>query len=148
MVSTVLANVGPLKGELRLLPDLMDFLCATRRLRPGALLVEELAWHGRRVDLATLTSSGVISAYELKLGNFGRVLEQATYNRLSFDRSWIVVGETPNESNLALAVRHHIGVIVVIDRVRIVVPAPLYRCEAALRRRLIGKIRALGSHHV
>jgi len=148
MVSTVLANMNSLKGEMRLLPGLMDFLWSTRRLRPGALLVEELAWHGRRVDLATLTSSGVISAYELKLGNFGRALEQATYNRLSFDRSWIVVGETPNESNLALAVRHHIGVIVATERVRIVVPAPLYQCEAELRRRLTGKIRTLGGYHV
>ena len=146
---TVPAEVGAPQGEARLLPGLFDFLRTSGRLRADTIVVEELPWHGRRVDMVTLTRSGVLSSYELKLNNFGRVLEQATYNQLSFDRSWIVVGRQPNELNLALAERFRIGVIVICGGAKMLVPAPLIRCEEmVLRQRLAYKIRALGKSYV
>jgi hypothetical protein len=141
-------DVNHFSGELRLLPRLVSMLHATGRLRADTLLATELPWHGRRVDLATLTRSGVLSAYELKLGRFGRVLEQAIYNRLSFDRSWIVVGEGQGAENLSLAVRHEIGVIVVNGYASIISPAPLVRNDPVLRHRLTSKIRAVGGSDV
>lgn len=146
---TVTPEVGAPRGEARLLPELFTFLRHSGRLRDDTIAVEELPWHGRRVDLVTLTRSGVLSAYELKLNNFGRVLEQAAYNQLSFDRSWIVVGGRPNEVNLALAERFKIGVISICGGAKMLIPAPLRRCEEiALRRRLTYKIQAAGKSHV
>lgn len=146
---TVPTEVSAPQGEARLLPGLFDFLRTSGRLRADTLVVEELPWHGRRVDLVTLTRSGVLSSYELKLNNFGRVLEQAAYNQLSFDRSWIVVGERPNRLNLALAERFKIGVIVISGGAKMLVPAPLVRCgEIVLRQRLAYKIQILGQSHV
>ncbi len=139
MTSPPVQSAGAHAGEARLLPDLVRFLWVTRRVRESTVVLEELAWRGRRIDLATLSISGVSNAYELKLGNFGRVLEQAIYNKLSFDRSWTVVGTLPNVSNLHMAEKYGIGVLVVTDRVRLAVPAPLARAEYSIRRRLAEK---------
>lgn len=137
------------QGEQRMMPRLLAMLRRSGRLRPGAVLATELPWHGRRVDLATLSASDVLSAYELKLGSFGRVMEQAVYNQLSFDRSWMVVGAIPGPSNLELARRHRIGVISVTSSfARILIPAPSERNDPVLRRRLVIKMRSLGSTHV
>jgi hypothetical protein len=79
-------------GESRMMPHLVDWLRLKRWLRPDSVVVREFPINGRRVDLVTMTRSGVLSAFELKLGGFARVLEQAAYNRQNFDKSWIVVG--------------------------------------------------------
>ena len=70
------------------------------------------------------------------------------YNGLSFDRSWLVVGETPSADSLALAARHGIGVIVVNGHARVLAAAILTRNEMVLRRRLATKIRAIGRFDV
>jgi hypothetical protein len=73
----------------------------------------EVPWLGRRVDLALLTGRGTTSAFELKLGRMQRVLEQASYNDLSFHRSWIVIGHYPKSSGLDWARYLGLGVLVV-----------------------------------
>src|SRR5438128_7516393 len=79
----------PQAGEGRMLRPLLAWLNGTRRITPDTHVALELSWFGRRVDVATLTRSRRAVAYELKLGSLGRALEQAVYNRISFDRSYV-----------------------------------------------------------
>jgi hypothetical protein len=100
-------------GEAALLPYLMQWLIATGRIRSRTHVAFEVPWLGRRVDLALLTSRGTTSAFELKLGRMQRVLEQASYNDLSFHRSWIVTGSNPRPDGLYWAQHLGLGVIVI-----------------------------------
>lgn len=104
------------EGESRMAPPLVDWMKRRRWLREDSIVVRELAVNGRRVDLVTMTRSGVLSAFELKLSGFSRALEQAFYNKRIFDRSWIVVGNMPRPINLEEARRFGVGVIVVVDQ--------------------------------
>jgi len=106
-----LGDVG--SGESSLLPWLMRWLIATGHIRSRTYVAYEVPWLGRRIDLALLTSRGTTSAFELKLGGLQRVLEQASYNGLSFHRSWVVVGSVPQPSGLEWAERLGLGLIVV-----------------------------------
>jgi hypothetical protein len=125
-----------------LLPPLLELLRRRRWISASTRVRTEFAWNGRRVDLATITSTGRTAAYELKIGSFGRVLEQAMYNRLSFERSWVVVSSVPRPANLAEAAEHGVGVIVLRPDAQILIPAasqlilPVVR--ARLRRQLLG----------
>jgi len=105
----------------------------------GAIVATELAWNGRRVDLATLSRSGVASAYELKIGSFHRVLEQAMYNRLAFDKSWVVVSGMPLSKNLEQAVENGIGVLYLSDRLRVLSAAATQAVSRTVRQRLRSK---------
>src|SRR4051794_35326726 len=118
-------------GERSMLPGLLSMLRSSGRVRTDTEIVMELPWNGRRIDLATLTRCGRTSAYELKLGNFPRVLEQAIYNRLSFDRSWIVVDTAPTRKNLDFAISQGIGVIVVKDVAQVILRSPTLKPEPA-----------------
>jgi hypothetical protein len=100
-------------GEASLLPCLMRWLIATGRIRARTHVAFEVPWLGRRVDLALLTGRGTTSAFELKLGRIQRVLEQASYNDLSFHRSWVVVGNRPKSDGLEWARHLGLGLIVV-----------------------------------
>ena len=137
---SVIAFVGPVhprnREELELLPQLLELLKKNRWLRSDSLVQTEFSWNGRRVDLAVLSRSGIASAFELKLGSFNRCLEQAMYNRLSFDRSWIVVPDVPLASNLDLAREHGIGVILVSDQARVLAAPLLQRNPATIRAKL------------
>src|SRR5437867_945186 len=100
-------------GERRLSAPLLALLRRRGWVRPDTLVAYELPWHGRHVDMVTLTRGGVLVSYELKLSSFGRVLEQSIYNRLSFDRSYLVVAAMPRAENMAFAAQHNVGVILV-----------------------------------
>lgn len=127
--------------EGQLLPYLVDWLRRTRRISDAAVLATELAWMGRRVDLATMTATKRTSAYELKLGRLGRALEQASYNRVAFDRSYVVTDAVPRSVNLELAAKEEIGVIVVLDGVvKCLLESPLRRPIPQLRTRLLAKL--------
>lgn len=136
------------QGESRMVPDLVKWLRRTRRLRIDSQVVLEFPLHGRRIDMVTATRSGAISAFELKLGNFGRALEQAAYNRFIFDRSWIVVGAEPRGANLEEARKYGIGVIVVSDRVAVrVSPTPQLSSHLA-RSRVAARLARVGGGDV
>ena len=100
-------------GESQMMPALVSLLRRRKWVRADTLLAREFPINGRRVDLAVLTRSRIVSAFELKMGGFSRVLEQAVYNRLTFDKSWVVVSGEPRSSNLSEAERFGVGVIVV-----------------------------------
>lgn len=128
-------------GEGAMLPDLMRWLIGTGRVRERTRVALEVPVHGRRVDVATMTSRGVTSAFELKIGSFQRALEQAAYNRSTFHRSWVVTANMPKEAGLGWARRLGVGVIVIKeDRVVPVLrPAPT-KAHPAATRRLVGTI--------
>lgn len=123
------------------MPGLVRWLRATQRVRPDTLLVRELPVNGRRVDLVTFTRSGLASAYELKLGSFGRALEQALYNTYSFERSWIVNDRLPGSSRLKDASDMGVGVISLASGTpELVVSAPSRRIDKTIRDRIARKV--------
>ena len=73
-------------GEAHMEQPLLEWLERMGRIRPGTIVMRELFWFGRRIDLVTLTRSGRATAYELKLRHNKRAVQQASYNRLAFDR--------------------------------------------------------------
>jgi hypothetical protein len=101
------------EGEAALMPALLRWLVATGRVRSRTGLAYELPWLGRRVDLALITSRGLTTAFELKIGRLQRVIEQASYNRASFHRSWIVTGNRPKPEGLGWARDLGVGLLVV-----------------------------------
>ena len=123
------------EGEILLL--LEKWLIKKRRIRGGTLIARELSWLGRRVDLATLTASGCLTAYEIKTRNNLRVIEQAARNAQSFQRSYIVTATPPSTQNRRLASALNVGVIAVADgEVRQMSSAPKLRQPPQLSRRL------------
>jgi hypothetical protein len=136
-------------GERRLQAPLLTYLEGHRWVRHDTIIVHELSWHGRHVDMVTRTRGGSLTSYEFKLGSFSRVLEQAIYNRLSFDRSYVVVGAMPRHHNLELSEYNNVGIIMV-DRLRAtcILRSPLVYAEPALRERLTAKILAAGAVNV
>jgi hypothetical protein len=136
-------------GERRLQAPLLRHLESCGWVRWDTLIVHELPWHGRHVDMVTRTRSGSITSYEFKLGAFGRVLEQAIYNRLSFDRSYAVVASMPRHQNFHLSQRYSVGIIVVDQfQARCVLRSPVRHAEPALRARLDARLLAAGGRDV
>lgn len=124
-------------GEARMLPSLTTWLERTGRLRQATGVAYELPWLGRRVDLALMTGRGVTTAFELKIGNIHRALEQAAYNRASFHRSWIVTGNRPGPDAVEWSRRLGVGILVVRGtETSIAVPALPHRPNSAAIRRL------------
>ena len=129
------------EGESKMMPHLVAWLRRVRWVRNDSVVVREFPINGRRADLITMTRSGVISAYELKLGGFGRALEQAVYNSYSVDRSWMVVGSEPRADNLREATKFGIGVIVIRDCIpRIVVRPSCSGVDEGAKTRVGGKL--------
>lgn len=128
--------------EIHLEKPLLEWLERRRRIRSDTILVRELPWFGRRVDLVTLTTSGTVTAYELKLRDNKGALRQASYNRLAFDRSYVVTASIPSAKIQQRAKKAGIGIIVAAGNDHTVI------CKASegpenvsLRQRLVGKVR-------
>jgi hypothetical protein len=134
---------APPEGEARLLAPLLQWLKRMRRINDDTHVALELAWFGRRVDLATLTRTRRTVAYELKLGGLRRALEQASYNRLAFDRSYVVTDSVPRAGNLALAAEHGIGIIVIRgNEIQHLLESPVCPPAPELRGRLLRQLRS------
>ena len=139
-----------MKKEVQLEQPLLDWLRRTGRIREDTIIVRELPWQGRRIDLATLTRSGRLTAYELKLNGSKRAVLQASYNRTSFDRSYVVTASKPVDRNMAVAREAEIGVILIskIGNPRLIAPCDMKGPNQLLRNRLLQKIRSRVSTHV
>lgn len=139
----VIANADA-QGENRLLLPLLRWLVDSRRINARTRVALELPWYGRRVDLATLTSTRRSAAYELKLGSLSRAFEQAAYNRLAFDRSYVVTASMPRPENLELAQEQGIGIILVRHQhACVLIASPALPPAPAMRPRLLSKFNAL-----
>jgi len=135
------------QGERVLLAPLIAWLSQRGRIRADTVYVEELAWFGRRIDLATLTTTRRATAYELKLADNRRAIEQAAYNALSFDRSYVVTGTMPTPELIELATVHAVGVIVIqsLSTEPVVVVDPRSQpVRSSVRKRLLATIRSHG----
>jgi hypothetical protein len=131
----------PLEEQI-LLPPLLEWLSTTRRLRVGSSVVNEFRWLGRKIDLVTVTPTGRLIAYELKLAHITRVTEQALYNRAAFDRSYIVTASQPRPENIQHAVTQGVGIIWINKgKVRVLIESPLVRAEKRIRSRLLTTLR-------
>ena len=129
------------QGESRMLLHLIPWLERRRWIREDTEIRFELPVNSRRVDLVTWTASGKLAAFELKLGGFSRVLEQAAYNRIAFDRSWIVTGARPRASNLQQAATFGIGVIVVeSDTLHVAISPGVPTNDQTARARVVKRI--------
>lgn len=131
------------REEAELLAPLLSLLARTNRINPSTIVKLEMPWNGRRIDLATMSRSLTTTAYELKLSSIQRAIEQASYSRLSFDRSWVVTVGRTSEGALAEARRVGVGVISSIEgELRVVAVAQRQpRTSASIRARLIHQFR-------
>lgn len=126
-------------AEVDLLAPLVAWLERRRQLRHDAVIIEELPWLGRRIDLAVLARSGVASSFELKLAHNRRAIEQSYLNGVAFDRSYLVTATLPSSINREQARSQGIGVIHVLlasGKVSLVLPAPLQRVDPRVRLKL------------
>lgn len=126
-------------AESDLLEPLLAWLERRRQLTPTAIVTTELAWSGRRIDLAILTPSDTALAFELKLRHNTRAIEQAALNARAFDRSYVVTMTRPSASNVQLASALGVGIILVssdLRRISLVVRPTAPRPRATVRRRL------------
>ena len=100
-------------GEAHLEAPLLEWLTKRRRIRDDTTIVRELRWFHRNVDLITLTTSDIATAYELKIRSNRRAVQQASYNRLAFDRSYVVTASEPRKINVDRAQQAGVGIILV-----------------------------------
>lgn len=129
-------------SEEDLIEPFLAWLIKSRRVRMNTIVLREMPWYGRRIDVATLTATGRSTAYELKLRNTQRAIEQAANNKLAFHRSYAVVHCRPSEPNVALALRNGVGVIVVRDgHHKVLLQSPSDSPDSRLRSRLRTSIR-------
>ena len=139
-----------MEREIQLEQPLLDWLRRTGRIREDTIIVRELPWQGRRIDLATLTRSGRLTAYELKLNGSKRAFVQASYNSASFDRSYVVTASMPVERNMAVAREATIGIILISKGgdPQLIAPCAMEGPNPLLRSRLLRRIRSRVSKHV
>lgn len=140
----------PFNGENAMLPALVEWLVRSGRIGARTRIAYEVPWLGRRIDLALVAGSGQITAFELKMGSFSRVLEQAVYNSSAFHRSWIVTGNQPRGVGLDLAAELGLGVLVIrggnvsvgiLPSVRRPDPGLVERVRDRIRQRALGGAR-------
>lgn len=129
-------------SEEQLKAPLLEWLQRRRRFNEGTYTLEEMPWFNRKIDLVTISPTRLVTAYELKLNSFRRAVEQAAYNRMAFDRAYVVTASRPSDKNLSLAIEAKVGVILVteVEVVELVV-SPLVRSQKEVRRSLLSAIR-------
>ncbi len=125
---------------------LLSFLLRQRHVRPDTWIATQLHFNEKWIDMVTLTASGSLTAYELKLNHVTRVLEQAAANTLSCDRSYMVTASKPGATAELQASALSVGLLIVgnngIQR-RLLpkkqTPLPI------VRRQLVNAIKAKGN---
>ena len=99
---------------------------------------------GRRVDLVIMTRTLRTSAFELKLSDNFRAVEQAARNSLAFDRSYAVTATKPSNDVIDFARAVGVGILHLRSDVLSarLAPSSIGSVEKSLRARLISKMRA------
>ena len=136
--AAVQGNRNKFSSEDDLIEPLVAYLLRRRLLRSGSMIATKVHLHGKWVDMATLTSSGSLSTFELKLNHITRVLEQAAANTLSADRSYVVTSSKPGASSLEQARTLGLGVLHIdaTRATRLLLRAPKCVPDGCTRNRL------------
>ena len=120
----------------------VNWLRDTKQIRNKTYIAFEVPWLGRRIDIVTLTSRGILTAYELKLKNNLRAIEQAVKNTHAFHRSYMVTTTCLSYRNRSLATQLDIGVLCMSDAsIRRIIRAPILDSSPDVIRRLRSKVR-------
>lgn len=109
-----------LPGERKMVAALLHWLVNMGWLGSASHVAFEVPWRGRRIDLVTANGKGHVSTFEFKLNGTRRAFEQAMYNSISANRSFIVSRVTPRPAYRALAQAHGLGVIVINGKIELV----------------------------
>ncbi len=129
-------------SEADLLQPLLAAIMARRWVGSRSIFVDELPWSGRRVDLVALTSRKKTIAFELKLNATGRAIQQSSYNRLAFDRSYVVTTVQPTEVNITAAEDAGVGMIVLTSEgMTVVLEARASNVDDRLKQKVVRAIR-------
>jgi len=134
--------MGNRLAESDLLQPLLSGIAARGWVGSRSILVDELHWSGRRVDLVALTSTRTTIAFELKLNATRRAIQQSSYNRLAFDRSYVVTAVQPTEVSIKAAENAGVGVIVVTSEgMYVVLQARASEVDTRLKQKVVRVIR-------
>lgn len=129
-------------SESQMEEPFINWLRQTRRVRHDSRILRQFSWLGRRIDIVTMTISGIVSSYELKVYNNTIAIEQAVKNAHAFQRSYIVTMTKPSLRNCQLASTHDIGIIhMTDDRIMVLAYAPWIRQSPNVLSRLRHQIR-------
>jgi len=129
-------------AESDLLQPLLAGIAARGWVGSRSIFVDELHWSGRRVDLVALTSTKTTIAFELKLNATRRAIQQSSYNRLAFDRSYVVTAVQPTEASIKAAQNAGVGVIVVTSEgMSVVLQARAAEVDTRLKQKVVRVIR-------
>jgi hypothetical protein len=124
---------------------LYAWLKATRMVGDSTRIFEEVRWFDRRVDCVTINGRRVTTAFELKLKDNVRAIEQASLNALAFDRSFVVTATPPGAALRDRARRSGVGIICSIEHgsFELLVPSCLGRPHESVRHELLRRLRLL-----
>ena len=129
-------------SESELLPRLVEFLARTRRINGDTIVEHEIPWFGRRIDFATMTKNYCTASYELKLKDNFKAVEQAAYNCLTFDRSYVVTATNPSDRVSEFARQVGVGLILITsDTAKVTLNPIASRVEPAIRKKLLAYFR-------
>lgn len=129
-------------SESQMEEPFVNWLRQTRRVRYDSRILRQFSWLNRRIDIVTMTISGIVASYELKLHNNTVAIEQAAKNAHAFQRSYIVTMTKPSLRNRQLAATHGIGIIhMTDDRIMVLANAPWLRQPPNVLSRLRHQIR-------
>lgn len=131
------------KLESQMLDPLIRFLVRARRVNSETIHSAEFPWFGRRIDLATMTKTRRTTAYELKLSDNFRAVQQAARNNLAFDRSYVVTATMPSDGVLEFALEVGVGIIYLAPHsVRVCLnPSRIGPEDESLRKRLLARLK-------
>lgn len=125
---------------------LYAWLRESGRVDNSTLVVRDVPWLGRWIDLSTLSAEGTAIAYECKLSKTLDVIDQASKNAFSYHRSWIVIAALPRQRNLDLATQCRVGVLHLSGgRLAVLRDAPPCNPDADVAERLAERIRTRGT---
>lgn len=137
-----------LSGERQMVASVLRWMLKVGWLGSASRAAFEVPWRGRRIDLVTSNSKGMLSTFEFKLGGTGRAFEQALYNSSSANRSFIVSGGKPTLGYQSMAEAHGLGIIVVNGRVELLQRPSLQKPDPEVLRALRSRAMARSNVYV
>lgn len=135
--------------ESEMLDPLIRHLERSGRVKGDTISAAEFRWFGRRVDFATLSRTRRTTAYELKISNNFRAVEQAAYNKLAFDKSYIVTATEPSKKVVDFAEEEGVGILVLTrNSIKFHLKSSNEDVPKCLRKKLLFALRTAADSNV